>query len=56
MPAQIIQIIAFTQIMDICTPGITVWDHLKSYHQIKVLDQECYLWVDNCLLDCDMLE
>ncbi len=29
MPAQIIQMMAFTQIVDICTPGITVWDHLN---------------------------
>ncbi len=30
MPAQIVQMMTFTQIMDIWTPaGITVWDHLK---------------------------
>ncbi len=29
MPAQFIQMMAFTQIMDIWTPGITVWDHLN---------------------------
>ena len=30
MPAQIIQIMAFTQIMAIWTPAITLKDHLNS--------------------------
>ncbi len=29
MPALIIQMMAFTQIINIWTSGITVWDHLK---------------------------
>ncbi len=38
MPAQIIQMIAFTQIIDIWTPGITLWDQLKD---------TWYLWGKN---------
>ena len=37
MPAQIIQMVAFTQFMDIWTPGITLLDHLKQKNYLKLI-------------------
>ncbi len=38
MPAQIIQMMAFTQIVAILTPRITLQDHLKVTHKSATCD------------------
>ncbi len=37
MPAKIVKMRAFTQIMAIWTPEITLWDHLKGLRNVETL-------------------
>ena len=44
MPAQIIQMMAFTQIMAIWTPEISLQDHLKKSHLLKPVCGRFGMW------------